>query len=470
MDSTIVANMAFFAIPIVILWIGIGFAQSMGIAGASAVTGAAKKFAKWGVAGMTGASFAAGAYKAYRARRNQGADRSWRNRLGTELGSRQDQAVAGMGKYVGLGKDARNRFQNDQMNKVADASKRANMENMGVSQLNQNLTSGDKFEKAAAVKALQGKGAFDTANNPAHKKAYEEVRDSFTPDSKVFNSINNGVKKKDSVTALSDSKLNSPELRQREKDLVNSSDWSPKDMNYAGLIMPKKNDKEEDIPLTKAEEAINEERVARMTSLCETGFDQGSMTADDLSAMKGRYSDDSHRKMMQAVTGRLAANSKYSAYEGQGKRVARSIQIGNLRQDGKLGAGATADERSKHGTSKRGMVSEIYSSVKGDDMRKAKLADHKEFIPEFVQNIREDKISEVLGSMEDKELRERYAQELSKDPIKGAYMKNTPAASGWYRGPKDTPTSTTPPTTPAAPTPPKETLLYDSRGNTAVYK
>jgi len=42
-----IGTMAFFSIPIVILWFGMGMAQKMSIAGASAVTGAAKKAAKW---------------------------------------------------------------------------------------------------------------------------------------------------------------------------------------------------------------------------------------------------------------------------------------------------------------------------------------------------------------------------------------------------------------------------------------
>jgi hypothetical protein len=48
-----VSNMAFFAIPIVILWIGIGFAQQMSIAGASAVVGRGQKFMGWAGRNLT---------------------------------------------------------------------------------------------------------------------------------------------------------------------------------------------------------------------------------------------------------------------------------------------------------------------------------------------------------------------------------------------------------------------------------
>lgn len=55
-----VSNMAFFAIPIVILWIGIGFAQQMSIAGASAVVGRGQKFMGW--AGSTFSGWRAAKY------------------------------------------------------------------------------------------------------------------------------------------------------------------------------------------------------------------------------------------------------------------------------------------------------------------------------------------------------------------------------------------------------------------------
>jgi hypothetical protein len=46
-DPNFIAAMAFFAIPIVILWFGLGVAQSMSIAGASAVTGKGRDAIRW---------------------------------------------------------------------------------------------------------------------------------------------------------------------------------------------------------------------------------------------------------------------------------------------------------------------------------------------------------------------------------------------------------------------------------------
>lgn len=62
LDPNMFGSMAFFAIPIVILWFGMHMAQTMSIAGASAVTGAADKAAKWaGSLPWRGAKFGASA-------------------------------------------------------------------------------------------------------------------------------------------------------------------------------------------------------------------------------------------------------------------------------------------------------------------------------------------------------------------------------------------------------------------------
>lgn len=46
-DQSVLVGMSKFSIPIILLWLGMGIAQSMSIAGAGAVMGGAQKFAKW---------------------------------------------------------------------------------------------------------------------------------------------------------------------------------------------------------------------------------------------------------------------------------------------------------------------------------------------------------------------------------------------------------------------------------------
>jgi len=57
-DVNVVTTMAYLSIPIVLLWLGMGIAQSMSIAGASAVMGGAQKFLGW--AGSTFSGYRAG--------------------------------------------------------------------------------------------------------------------------------------------------------------------------------------------------------------------------------------------------------------------------------------------------------------------------------------------------------------------------------------------------------------------------
>ncbi|MBU0633509.1 MAG: type IV secretion system protein, partial [Candidatus Omnitrophica bacterium] len=54
LNPNFIAALSFFIIPVIILWFGLGFAQSMSIAGASAVTGRAKKFMGWSAKTLTG--------------------------------------------------------------------------------------------------------------------------------------------------------------------------------------------------------------------------------------------------------------------------------------------------------------------------------------------------------------------------------------------------------------------------------
>jgi hypothetical protein len=54
-DSTFVAAVSFYALPIIILWLGIGMAQSMGAVGAGAVVGQGKKFMGWAGRNLGGA-------------------------------------------------------------------------------------------------------------------------------------------------------------------------------------------------------------------------------------------------------------------------------------------------------------------------------------------------------------------------------------------------------------------------------
>jgi hypothetical protein len=197
----LVASVAFFSIPIVILWFGLGMAQNMSIAGASAVTGRGKKFAGWAGRTFGGAAFVSGTYKAYQARRSETQKDSWRNRLGTLVGSKQDQlrsVVGGRG-----GQDAALRYQRDMAQKVENEAKRNDMVNKTPDELRVLAASGDKFVRAAALQELAAKNALDASVGGKDEKDYKKMQQEFGMDSQVFKQINNKLKAYDPEAAFS---------------------------------------------------------------------------------------------------------------------------------------------------------------------------------------------------------------------------------------------------------------------------
>lgn len=92
----VVASIAFFAIPIVILWAGMAFAQTMSIQGAGAVVDGAQKFAKGAGKKFSGFNWTKKRYDAYKAERKTRADekfkKNWGKSLGGGINKLQDKA------------------------------------------------------------------------------------------------------------------------------------------------------------------------------------------------------------------------------------------------------------------------------------------------------------------------------------------------------------------------------------------
>jgi len=108
--SQFIAAGSFFAIPIVILWIGIGTAQSMSIAGAGAVMGSAQKFMKGAGKKFSGYNFGKSQYDAYSASRKKRKDEIQKGRflgtVGNKINKWQDVTV---GKIPLVGGSAKKR-------------------------------------------------------------------------------------------------------------------------------------------------------------------------------------------------------------------------------------------------------------------------------------------------------------------------------------------------------------------------
>lgn len=95
-DPSIIASLSFFAIPIIILWAGIIFAQSMGLAGASAVIGAGTKAAKWAGKTFSGYNWGNQQFKDYKkeraARKEEARWKPGRN-IGRRVNAIQDTLI-----------------------------------------------------------------------------------------------------------------------------------------------------------------------------------------------------------------------------------------------------------------------------------------------------------------------------------------------------------------------------------------
>jgi hypothetical protein len=228
-----IASASFFAIPIIILWLGIIKAQESGIHGAKAVVGAGTKLMKNVGMKVSGGQFIKDTHKAYSSRRAKAKEDSWANKLGGNLGSQQDRL---RGKFIG-GTDARLRYNADQLAKVKKETERNDMTNLAPDQLNQISQSGNKHAQAAALQELANRNILDM-NNPASAAAYQRMRDEFGTTSQVFNQINNKLKAFDPVSAfahIDPTNANSQERNDRMTEYINSNQFDAKKLNANSL-------------------------------------------------------------------------------------------------------------------------------------------------------------------------------------------------------------------------------------------
>jgi len=193
----LVATMAWFTIPIIILWYVMGTAKKFSIAGAGAIMGQAEKVVKGAGKYASGYSFGQANWKAYQGARKKRSDEMDKNRIGERFGKKvssiQDRAYSAMGsgdatKRVNKGLDTENK----------EAIKKADEGNAGVNATdlhtqiqndlsNTNKTHDEKIAAAGRVKTAMARG------KEYEKKIEDDAR-------AVYTRIN-GVKPPDLATA-----------------------------------------------------------------------------------------------------------------------------------------------------------------------------------------------------------------------------------------------------------------------------
>jgi hypothetical protein len=223
--SKVIASMAFFSIPIVILWIGIGFSQQMSIFGASAVVGRAQRFAqgvgRWAVSrphkiagwGIKKTGIPGGVKQGYT---------DWKKRgfLGSD---RQTEREAKWAARFG------SKGSNEALDakKTKEAKEKHDTENMATYELRNLAKNGSRHEKAAAIQELANRGQ-------ATQKDLDEMRGTFGETSQVFRQLATKVKSYDPVAAFAHI-TDDAERMTRTQEFINSSQFDVKKIGANSL-------------------------------------------------------------------------------------------------------------------------------------------------------------------------------------------------------------------------------------------
>lgn len=130
-QASFIASAAFFCIPIIILWFGMGIAKSMGIAGADTVVGGAQKFGKWAGKKFSGYNYMKKNYDQFKSKRDERQKEIDKKRFGArwgdKLNEKQDSLIAKIGGER-FGKNAASRVKNKH-NSVLDEDVKKATEN-----------------------------------------------------------------------------------------------------------------------------------------------------------------------------------------------------------------------------------------------------------------------------------------------------------------------------------------------------
>ncbi len=101
-----VANAAFYTIPIIILWGGMGIAKSSGIAGADTVVNSVKKGGKWAATNLSGYGYMKKNYDAYAGARKKRVEekdkKRWGGKFGDGVNDKQDKLLAKLGSEAAM--------------------------------------------------------------------------------------------------------------------------------------------------------------------------------------------------------------------------------------------------------------------------------------------------------------------------------------------------------------------------------
>lgn len=183
---------AFFSIPVIILWVGLGFAQSMSIYGAQG----ARKFGMGAMNKVTGVNFAKSQWGAFSKARKARRDAIENNRFGGTFGRWVNRKQDNIVSVVSPG--ARKRADEAEKKDVQDLRKKWK-DNGGASdaELEKTLNSRNAAKRKAAAMEMAEKNGFGDGTNPAADLArYQKALKAIEKDPAYKNFFNDKVKEK----------------------------------------------------------------------------------------------------------------------------------------------------------------------------------------------------------------------------------------------------------------------------------
>lgn len=163
-QANFIESMAFFAIPIIILWIGMAVSQKMGIWGADTVVGQGQKFGKWAGKTFSGYNWGKKNLDAFSASRKKRSDEINKKRFGGRLGDRvnnlQDRAMAAIGSEKATKRlESKNIADNREEIKKEQENHDGHGTNTLVTNINTNITTPPTDKKSLITAAGQVKQA-----------------------------------------------------------------------------------------------------------------------------------------------------------------------------------------------------------------------------------------------------------------------------------------------------------------------
>ncbi|KKQ60235.1 MAG: Type IV secretion system protein VirB6 [Parcubacteria group bacterium GW2011_GWC1_38_22] len=355
-QATWIANAAFYIIPIIILWMGIGVAKSSGIAGADTVVGAVKKGGKW-LANAPG--HYSGVYG--------GAKLGWENyKKSGPLGSNAvEMRSARIGRMLG----DRNALNNVQSKRIKESSEKYDMANMTENELRDMRGSGT--DRAAAMVELASR------NRTTGTAELDAVRNEFGENSQVFRKLQAKVKTYDPASAFAH--LDPADRQARIAEFVNSNQFDAKKLVGGALRV--------------TDAAGNPDPVARARNaeMLNIAFQQGAINSGDVEEIRKKNPAGVSALLGDVAIATNAAGG--NVFNNMATYEHREAQMAHLAQTGTFSAVVNGNRpaiqailrESNENTLKR--------------MRDTVFAGNPHFLEDFEQQIPQSKLSKILPAL-----------------------------------------------------------------------